>query len=92
MCRIAELRNKEVINIRDGQRLGSIYDVEVDVPSGNVVSIIVPEKTGIFGSGKNEYIIPWREVCKVGDDIVLVDTDVCARNSSKSKRGQSFCI
>jgi YlmC/YmxH family sporulation protein len=91
MCRIAELRNKEVVNIRDGARLGNIYDVEVDVPSGCVVSIIVPERSRIFSFSAREYVIPWGDVKMVGDDIVLVDTDTASFVDKRSKQPGSFC-
>ena len=41
-CRVTEMRCKEVINVKDGQRLGFISDVEVEIPEGRVCSIIVP--------------------------------------------------
>ena len=40
-CRMVELRRKEVINIRDGCRLGFVGDVEVRVPEGQVAALIV---------------------------------------------------
>jgi len=75
MCRITDLRCKEVICVADGQRLGFIADVEVEVPSGQVCSIIVPGPChilGLFGR-KEEFIIPWNCIKKIGPDIVLVD-------------------
>ena len=35
--RVTELRCKEVINITDGQRLGFVSDVEVQLPEGKVL-------------------------------------------------------
>lgn len=40
-CRIRDLRCKEVINICDGCRLGYVADVDVRVPEGQVVAIVV---------------------------------------------------
>ena len=87
--RIADLRLKEVINIHDGCRLGFINDVEVDVMSGRIVAIIVPGPCmfGIFPTGE-DYVIPWGAICKIGDDIVLVDYElhnVAVRNSRTAK-------
>ena len=31
MVKISELREKEVVNIRDGSRIGNIIDVELDL-------------------------------------------------------------
>ena len=78
MARIEELQEKEVINIRDGARLGFVYDVEVDTKLGCVLAIIVISSCKVLGLfGKNEeYIIPWCDIRKIGDDIILVDIDI----------------
>jgi len=76
MCRIADLRAKEVINICDGCRLGYVYDVEIDVCTGKLVSIIVPGPSKFFGLfPKEDYVISWCEIQKIGDDIILVNID-----------------
>jgi len=77
MSRASEFRQKEVINMSDGKRLGFISDVEVDLESGRIESLILPGSGRLFGliGRDNEFIIPWEKVKKVGDDIVLVDMD-----------------
>ena len=40
--RICELREREVINICSGRRLGCVADVEINVCDGTVEAIIVP--------------------------------------------------
>lgn len=74
-CRMREMRNKEVINIHDGCRLGFVGDVEVHVPEGQVCAIVVfgPCRFfGLFGRGE-EYYIPWDCIQRIGDDIILID-------------------
>lgn len=76
MDKLQDLRNKEVIDIFDGKRLGFVCDCEIDISSGKLISLIVPH-SGNFKSlfGKNEdYVIPWRHIKKIGDDIIIVDT------------------
>ena len=73
--RLAELRCREVICVCDGSRLGYVSDVEVALPQGRICALVVPGKGkfwGLWGCGE-EYVIPWSAVCRVGDDIVLVD-------------------
>lgn len=75
MLRAGDLRQKEVINIADGMRLGFVCDVEIDFESGNIESVVVPGQNrflGFFGRD-SDYIIPWNDIVRVGDDIVLVD-------------------
>ena len=91
-CCIADLRNKEVINICDGRRLGCVIDVEFNVCDGKILSLIVPgdNKVSLFGKsdGMN---IPWCKIDKIGDDIILVnvgeltfgDANCCDNNKKK---------
>ena len=39
-----DFRHKEVINIRDGKRLGYVQDVCADLQNGCITSIIVPRQ------------------------------------------------
>ena len=75
MSRYIDLRNKEVINLYDGCRLGYVCDVEFDLENGYVKSLIIPRKTGFFGIfiKKDEYVIPWNKIKKIGDDIIFVE-------------------
>lgn len=75
MSRYAELRNKEVINISNGCRMGYVCDVEFDLENGNIKSLIIPHKSGFFGifTRNDEYIIPWHEIKKIGEDIIFVE-------------------
>jgi len=75
LLRAGDLRQKEVININDGKRLGFVSDVEIDFTAGYIESVIVPGRSGflgIFGRGE-EYVIAWKDIVKVGDDILLVE-------------------
>lgn len=77
MVRTSDMKQKEVINIADGKRLGFVYDVEINLTSGIIESVIVPGNgkfLGIFGKN-NDYIIPWDHIKKIGDDIILVDLE-----------------
>ena len=77
MVRIYELRQKEVINIRDGTRFGFIADLEIDNKNGDIKSMIVPGPARVFGvfGRDSEYCIPWDAVKQIGDDLILVDVD-----------------
>jgi len=76
-CCINALKDKDVINICDGKRLGCVDDVEVDVNSGRLVSIIVPCDGKLFGFGRSKsLVILWDSIEKIGDDAILVKIDV----------------
>ena len=41
--RIAERRYKEVISVEDGTRYGYVGDMEIDLESGQVRALVVPD-------------------------------------------------
>ncbi|MFE4711255.1 MULTISPECIES: YlmC/YmxH family sporulation protein [Paenibacillus] len=72
--KISDFQTKDVINIVDGKRLGQISDLELDLRRGVIDAIVVPGYTrfmGLFGGGA-DLIIPWRNIVKIGSDVVLV--------------------
>jgi YlmC/YmxH family sporulation protein len=75
VARIAELRQKEVINISDGRRLGFVKDAEFSLETGRVLSIVLPGPCSFFRlfGRETEMVIPWKDVRKIGEDIILVD-------------------
>ncbi len=67
------LREKEVINLCDGMRLGCPDDFEVNVCDGRIISIIVPRPSGFLGlSHSNDLVIPWCKIECIGEDTILV--------------------
>lgn len=86
-----ELRNKEVVNIRDGMRLGYIEDLTLNSQDGCICSIIIPASDKILGVWGRErrYIIDWCQIVRIGSDIVLVDIDceqcVCEKEMRKER-------
>ena len=87
-CRIRDLRCKEVINICDGCRLGYVSDVDIRIPEGQVVAIIVdgPYRFfGLFGKG-GEYYVPWDCIQRIGDDIILIDKPFPRREAPPERK------
>lgn len=77
MFKLSDLRDKEVINIRTGTRLGLINDLIVDIKSGNVKSLVIPHQgkvLGLFGKS-TEILIKWQDIQTIGDDFIIVDID-----------------
>jgi len=72
MFKASYFKSREVVNVTEGEKLGYVYDMEIDETSGKISAIIVPGKNaGIFSKGKT--VIPWEKIKKIGDDIILVD-------------------
>lgn len=83
-CCVTDLRNKQVINQKDGDILGPVSDVEVDTCSGRVVAIIVfgrPKCLGLLGRGEDIRIC-WEDIKVIGEDTVLV----CRNDRNAARR------
>ena len=77
MVRVYDLKQKEVINMADGSRLGFVADVEFDLKSGKVEAVIIPgpgKMFGVFGH-EQEFRIKWGDIDQIGDDLIIVNAD-----------------
>ena len=76
LCSTADLREKEVINLCDGMRLGYATDFEIEICEARVVSLIIPAETGFFGFPKGDcLVIPWEKIECIGEDTILVKVE-----------------
>ncbi len=76
--RFSEFKFKEVINEKDCKRLGCVNDLEFNCKTGCIEALVVPGPArfcGMFGRD-GDIIIPFKCVCQIGDDIILVCIDV----------------
>ncbi len=73
----SELRRKEIINVCDGARLGNICDLEIDECDGNITAIIAPGPSRLMGilRSNEELVIPYCDIKKIGDDVILVELE-----------------
>ena len=91
VCRIVELRHKEVINSSNGCRIGFVDDVEVDTLTSQVRAISVfgrPRCLGLLGRN-DDVIIPWSDIQLIGEDTILVSTNI-KYNQKKQRIPKSF--
>lgn len=70
-----DFRHKEVINIKDGKRLGYVQDVCANLETGRITSIIVPGSKKIMSmfAKEDDIVIEWEKIKCIGEDIILVD-------------------
>ncbi len=75
MLKISEIKTKEVINVSNGERLGYIYDFELDLEKGTIIAIVVPGNSKGLGFFSKPYdiLIDWKDIIRIGNDIILVD-------------------
>ena len=67
-----DLKEKEVVNIVDGKKLGRVVDVVFSVSSGVVKGVVVPGEKKIFRKSEDVFIA-LNQVKKIGGDVILVN-------------------
>lgn len=88
-CCINDLRDKDVININDGRKLGCVSNVDIDICSGRLSAIMVPGEIKGFIFGRCEEVrIPWERIVRIGDDAILVDLRPKIADCSKQEKCQ----
>ncbi|MCI5891786.1 MAG: YlmC/YmxH family sporulation protein [Clostridiales bacterium] len=73
--KFSDMRSKEVICARDGQRLGFVSDMEFDENTGRISSIIVPgayRYMGVFGR-EDDVVIEWERITTIGEDLIIIE-------------------
>lgn len=74
--RLSELKNKEIIDVDTGMRLGRIGECEVafDATSGKLCELLICDESKSFSwFGKTEMKrIGWQRICRISEDFVLV--------------------
>jgi YlmC/YmxH family sporulation protein len=75
VVKISELKQRDVININDGRRLGIVYDVEIDMEKGKIDALIIPGTGRILGlfSRESDIVVSWENIKKIGADVILID-------------------
>ena len=76
MVKKSELKLKDVIDINRGKKLGYIDDVDINVEEGTIKAIIIPStqyKVFSFFTKKQDMIIDWNDIHKIGEDVILVN-------------------
>lgn len=74
ICRLEDLRKKEVIDILTGERLGYIDDAEMNIEKSAVQSFVIYGRERFFGilGREDDVVIPCNEIKVVGNDVVLI--------------------
>ena len=96
ICSTIDLREKDVVNLCDGAKLGCAQDFDFDTCSGKIVALVIAGDGGIFGfSKKQDIVIPWENVQCFGEDTILVKIEPsqmpgCSRDHKKGRKMINF--
>lgn len=73
---LSDLQEKEVIDISTGKRIGSIIDIIISM-TGTISKLVLEDKRNsrkLFSNNKEDIYLDWKQIIKIGDDIILVDS------------------
>lgn len=87
ICSFSGLRNKEIVNMKTGIKIGYVDDIEFDTSTSSIVSLIVYGKPRAFGiMGRDEdIVIKCKNIELIGEDTILVnfnDSAVCTKSKT----------
>ena len=61
--RISDIMEKEIINVKNGKKLGFITDIDLDVENGKVSSFSITGSSGnFFSRGAEIDTVFWRDI------------------------------
>lgn len=85
--RLADLKEKQVVCVKDGVILGFVNDCEIDTGTGRLVSLVIYGKKRVFGlfGRDNDHRVPWECIDVIGEDSILVTYDSGVSPSRRSK-------
>ena len=68
-------QKKEVINIRNCQKIGNVVDMEFDECTGQIHKIVISEGFHFcrLFEGNSAIVICYKDIKQIGPDIILVD-------------------
>ena len=73
MMRISDIMEKEIINVKNGKKLGFITDIDLDVENGKVSSFSITGSSGnFFSRGAEIDTVFWRAILSIGCDTIIV--------------------
>ena len=74
---LSELQNKDIVSIKDGKKIGNIVDININ-KEGNISALIIGKSKISFNLFKNnsDEEIKWNQIKKIGEDVILVDTNI----------------
>lgn len=72
---LSDFQKKEVINIRNCQKIGNVVDIEFDECSGQICKLIISEGFRLcrLFDAHSDIVICYRDIKQIGPDIILVD-------------------
>ncbi len=75
--RLSELRGKEIINLTDATRLGTVAasDLEIDPVTGKIATILIPDQRPLFSFFPRRVglALAWESIVRIGPDLIIIE-------------------
>ena len=68
---LSDMQSKDIINLVDGRKIGSIIDVQID-EHGDIEELLIQKKKFIFFQA-GVVNLKWEQIDKIGKDVILVN-------------------
>jgi YlmC/YmxH family sporulation protein len=83
--RLSELAGKEMIDMQSGTKIGVLggADLRVDEETGRIDSILLAPSGFSFGKRREETVVPWSAIIKIGPDMIILDPETAVRVTSQ---------
>ena len=77
ICTFDDIRNKEIINIKSGVKMGYADDIEFDTATAKICRLVIFGKAKLFGllGREDDVTICWSDIEIIGEDAILVSCD-----------------
>lgn len=73
--KLSELQKKDIINIKDGKKIGRVIDADLDMTNGNLIKFIIESPNFIKNlfTNQDEITIKFTQIKKLGEDVILIE-------------------
>ena len=73
--KLSELQKKDIINIKDGKKIGRVIDAEFDISNGYLIKFIIESNNAFRNIFSNSdcVTIKFTQIKKMGEDVILID-------------------
>jgi len=88
-CRVSDLKRKYVINVRNGGRLGTVADVELDTATAKATALLIKGRLRLFGllGREEDVVIRWTDIEVIGEDTILVNHELPPYEAGGKSKG-----
>ncbi len=71
--RLSDLQSKNIVNVLDGKNVGTIIDANIN-ETGSIESLVIEANKKFLSFSKDEEtLVLWKDITKIGEDVILVN-------------------